>query len=119
MVDMRGFEVWASRLVVAATLIQPGNRIRIGATVRSHGLLVKQRRIPGAHCEWEYGQRARFQDVSATVESARMGRQVHRCTSNKRNNFTNIITLGCRDYTPALTTRVSTTAIFSTSSFSR
>jgi hypothetical protein len=42
MVDMRGFEVWASRLIVAAILIQPGNWIRIGATVRSHGLLVKQ-----------------------------------------------------------------------------
>ena len=27
MVDVRGFEVWASRLIVAAILIQPGNRI--------------------------------------------------------------------------------------------
>src|SRR6266550_1031122 len=93
MVDMRRFEVWASRLIVAAILIQPGNWIRIGATVRSHRLLVKQRRIPGAHCEWEYRQGARFQDVSATVASARMGKQVHRCTSNKQNNFTSILTL--------------------------
>jgi hypothetical protein len=100
MVDMRGFEVWACRLIVAATLIQPGNWIRIGATVRSHRLLVKQRRIPGAHCDWEYGQRARFQDVSATVASARMGKQVHRRTSDKRNDFTSIITLGCRNYSP-------------------
>src|SRR5260370_28837604 len=102
MVDMRGFEVWASRLIVAAILIQPGNRIRIGATVRSHRLLIKQRRIPGAHCEWEYGQRARFQDVSATVAVARMRKQGPRFYPNKPNNITSIIFLRCREYSPPL-----------------
>jgi len=45
-VDMRGFEVRASRLIVAAVLIQPGNRIRIGAAVRSHRLLINNEECP-------------------------------------------------------------------------
>src|SRR5580658_7775519 len=92
-VDIGRFEVCTRRLIVAAILVQPRNRIRIGATVRSHRLLIKQRRIPGPYCKCEYGQRARFQDISATVASARIGNQVHRCTFDKRNNFTSIITL--------------------------
>src|SRR5260370_18103335 len=88
MVDMRGFEVWASRLIVAAILIQPGNWIRIGATVRSHRLLIKQRRIPGAHCEWEYGQRARFQDVSTTVAVSPRSKCGHRYLSKQIKTFT-------------------------------
>jgi hypothetical protein len=68
MIDMRGFEVWASRLIVAAILIQPGNRIGIFATVGSHRLLIKERKIAGGEREREYGQRARFQDFSAGSE---------------------------------------------------
>src|SRR5260370_8968114 len=113
MVDMRGFEVWASRLIVAAILIQPGNRIRIGATVRSHRLLIKQRRIPGAHCEWEYGQRARFQDVSATVAAWRMSKKGPRCSSNNPNNFTRIISPAFPNTLPTLAVRVVQPALFS------
>jgi hypothetical protein len=33
MVDVRRFQLWASRLIVAAVLIQPGYRVRIGAAI--------------------------------------------------------------------------------------
>src|SRR5580704_1970719 len=84
MVDVRGFEVWASRLIVAAILIQPGIRIGIFATVGRHRLLIKERKIAGAEREREYGQRARLQDFSAGGASARTGDRNHRCTSNTK-----------------------------------
>jgi len=49
MVDMRGFKIGSGRLVVAAVLVQPRNRVRIGPTVRG-GWAVGQleSRDPGA-----------------------------------------------------------------------
>lgn len=52
-IDMGRFEVWACRLVVAAIFVQPGDRIRIGATVRSRRLLDMHRVIPRWNGEWE------------------------------------------------------------------
>ena len=40
MIDVRGFEIGASGLIVTAVLVQPGDRIRIGASVGRHGLQV-------------------------------------------------------------------------------
>jgi len=84
MVDMRRFEVWPSGLVVAAVLVQPGNWIRIGATVRSHRFLYTQRRNLRPPREREQGQGGtRFQHASATAAPARIGKVVNRCTSKK------------------------------------
>lgn len=78
MVDVGRLEVWTCGLIVAAILVQPGNWIRVGATVRRHRLLSGQRKIPRIRREWKYCQRgARFQHFSATVVLAP---QTHRCT---------------------------------------
>lgn len=79
MVDMRRFKIWTRGLIVTTIFIQPRNRVRIGAAIGGHWLLFMWREVRGVNCEWEQSQRARFQDLSATVKKKRFAMRGHGC----------------------------------------
>jgi len=77
MVNVGRFEVRTRRLIVAAILVQPGNRIRIRAAVRGGCSFVTERIHGGRNCEWKKRQSSSFQNLSPTADRTGLGHIHH------------------------------------------
>jgi len=71
MIDVRRFKTGHARLIVAAVLVKPGNRVGIGPAIRRHRGLILRRDPRSQAREREQRQRTRFQDFPAIRQSKR------------------------------------------------
>ena len=70
-INVRRLQVWPSRLIVAAVLIQPGNWVGLGATICRHRLLADLLRGSPRRCEERRSSRGDgFQEVSSIADWA-------------------------------------------------
>jgi hypothetical protein len=119
MVDVRGFEVWTRQLVVAAILIQPRNWVRVVATVGGHGLLGVQAIIRIRSTSESGANALDFRMSQRVWDGCDWIRGTMRLPPiNEIVLEDNIVEL-CRSYSEALAAKVSTTAMFCSSSGGR